>query len=270
MKKILIGLASALMAVQSLAAGGGEWFPNHPFTPDLSDQGSLQRGAKYFVNYCSGCHSLQYQRYNRTFRDLGIDPEIGAKNLILTGAKPVDQMHNAMVDSEGLKWFGQTPPDLSLTERARGRGYIYNYLQSFYLDESRPLGFNNVVFPGASMPNPLWDLEGLRTPTYHEETTCHRNEEGKKDCETHRTINGFEIVQAGKLSPQEYKEVVYDIANFLSYVSDPSAIDRKRIGPWVLTFIFFLTVMFYLLKKEYWRDIKFKTNPDKPHLGQAE
>lgn len=260
MKKILITLASALFAVQSFAAGG-EWFPNHPFMPDLKDQGSLQRGAKYFVNYCSGCHSLKYQRYNRTFRDLGIDPEIGAQNLIVTGAKPVDQMHNAMVGSEGLKWFGQTPPDLSLTERARGQGYVYNYLQAFYLDESRPLGFNNAVFPGASMPNPLWDLEGLRVPTYHEETTCKKDESDKKICETHRTINGFEVVQAGKLNPMEYKQVAYDIANFLTYVSDPSAIDRQRIGPWALIFLFFLTIMFYLLKKEYWRDIKVKPDP---------
>lgn len=251
MKKILMML---LLASGPLWAAGGATFPNEPFTKDLDNKASLQSGAKYFVNYCAGCHAIQYQRYNRAFRDLGIDPEIGAKNLIFTGAKDVEQMHKAMDDADGLKWFGQRPPDLSLTARAKSSGYIFNYMLGFYVDDSRPLGFNNSVFPGASMPNPLWKLQGLQEPSYYEEEHC-TGEGANRKCEKLKAMNGFKLVQQGSLSPEEYKQVVYDITNFLSYVADPSAIDRSRLGPWVLSFIFLLTIIFYLLKKEYWRDI---------------
>ena len=166
--KILL-LTASLAMTQAFASGGAATYPNDAFQIDLNDKISLQNGAKYFINYCSGCHSLKYQRYNRAFRDLQIDPEIGAKNLIFTGAKDVEQMHTAMSGAEGLKWFGQTPPDLSLTARAKSGAYIYNYLRGFYRDDSRPLGFNNSVFAGASMPNPLWELQGIQKPVYHEE-----------------------------------------------------------------------------------------------------
>ena len=145
--KILL-LTASLAMTQAFASGGAATYPNDAFQIDLNDKISLQNGAKYFINYCSGCHSLKYQRYNRAFRDLQIDPEIGAKNLIFTGAKDVEQMHTAMSGAEGLKWFGQTPPDLSLTARAKSGAYIYNYLRGFYRDDSRPLGFNNSVFAG--------------------------------------------------------------------------------------------------------------------------
>ena len=170
--KNLILLVAALAISQTFASGGAATYPNDTFQTDLNDKISLQNGAKYFINYCSGCHSLKYQRYNRMFRDLQIDPEIGAKNLIFTGAKDVEQMHTAMSGAEGLKWFGQTPPDLSLTARAKSGAYIYNYLRGFYQDDSRPLGFNNSVFAGASMPNPLWELQGIQKPVYHEDKTC--------------------------------------------------------------------------------------------------
>lgn len=251
MKKVLL-ILSAFWSFEALSAGGGVTFPNYEFHPDINNQESLQRGAKLFMNYCSGCHSLQYQRYNRLFKDAGIDPTVGKERLIFTGAKDVEQIHTALKGSDGLKWIGQTPPDLSLTERARGRGYVYNYLLGFYVDASRPLGFNNSVFPGASMPNPFWGLQGLQEPTYHEEKVC--DADGK--CETHKTLNGFKLVQKGTMNDTEFKQVAYDVANFLTYVSDPSALDRKRLGPWVLLFIAFLTAMFYLLKREYWRDIK--------------
>ncbi len=253
MRKIFLGLG-ALLSGALLASGGGDSFPNEPFHANINDKPSLQTGAKLFVNYCAGCHSIQYQRYNRTFRDLGIDPEIGAKNLIFTGAKEVEQMHIALQPADGLKWFGQTPPDLSLTARAKGGSYIYNYLLGFYQDDSRPLGFNNSVFPGASMPNPLWKLQGIQAPTYYEEEHC-SGEGANKKCEKVKAMNGFELVQKGSLSPEDYKKVAYDISNFLNYVADPSALDRQRIGPWALAFIAFLTLVFYLLKREYWRDI---------------
>lgn len=249
-KKWFLILISACFATQLSASGGGEMFPHYDFKPNIHNQESLQRGAKYFVNYCAGCHGLKYQRYNRAFNDLGIDAKVGAENLIFTGAKAVEPMNTAMTADSGLKWFGQAPPDLSLTERARGRGYIYNYLLAFYLDDSRPLGFNNSVFPGASMPNPLWHLQGLQVPVYQQVEHCSGG-----TCEQHQELKGFKIVQAGTLNEQAYRQVAYDLANFLTYVSDPSALDRERLGPWVLAFLAFLTLIFYLLKREYWRDI---------------
>ena len=253
-KKILLLLTATLALAQAAFASGVAGYPNDTFQADLTNKVSLQNGAKYFINYCSGCHSLQYQRYNRIFKDLEIDPEIGEKNLIFTGAKAVEQMHIGMSAGEGLKWFGQTPPDLSLTARAKSGTYIYNYLRGFYRDDSRPLGFNNSVFAGASMPNPLWKLQGIQKPVYEEHKTC-ETVDGKEQCETHSTLSGFEALTPGTLSKADYDAVVYDITNFLSYVSDPSALDRMRMGPWVLAFLAFLTMIFYLLKKEYWRDI---------------
>lgn len=250
MKGILLALSAALCASQVLASEGVT-FPNESFSPNIHDKESLQRGAKYFVNYCSGCHSIKYQRYNRTFADLGIDPKIGAENLIFTGAKAVEQMHIAMPEAGGAKWFGKAPPDLSLMARARGSKYIYNYLLGFYVDDSRPLGFNNTVYPGASMPNPLWQLQGLQEPTYEEHEKC----EGDK-CEKTKEISGFKLVKDGMQTPAEYRKTVYDITNFLTYASDPSALKRAAMGPWVLIFIALLTVLFYFLKHEYWRDVK--------------
>lgn len=254
-KKIIIILMTALLLFSgSLFASEAVSYPNDHFHADITDKASLQRGAKYFVNYCSGCHSLQYQRYNRTFRDLEIDPEIGAKNLIFTGSKAVEQMHTAMSAAEAGKWFGKAPPDLSLTARAKSGRYIYNYLRGFYVDNTRPLGFNNSVFAGASMPNPLWQLQGLQKPVFHEEKVC-QSVADTQECDTHKTLVGFEKITKGLMNEKDYDATVYDITNFLTYVSDPSALDRMRIGPWVLAFLAFLTIIFYLLKREYWRDI---------------
>lgn len=249
-KKIFIIVAALFGMIQTGLASEGGGFPNLPFTAMIHDQESLQRGAKYYMNYCAGCHSLSFQRYNRTFKDLGIDPEIGEENLIFTGAKPVEQMHNALDKVQAEKWFGQAPPDLSLTARAKGGSYVYNYLLAFYVDDSRPLGFNNAVFPGASMPNPLWQLQGLQKPIFEKHESC---ENGK--CETHEVLSGFELITKGQESESGYRQISYDISNFLTYVADPSALARAKIGPWALLFIALLTVLFYFLKREFWRDV---------------
>lgn len=256
MKKILLTIMTAVLAGSTLiahAAGGGG-YPHDAFSANLKDQESMQRGAKMFVNYCAGCHSLEFQRYNRTFKDLGIVPEVGAENLIFTGAKAVEQMHNAMDKGDAGKWFGAAAPDLSLTARAKGSDYIYNYLRAFYLDDTRPLGFNNSVFPGASMPNPLWTLQGLQKPVYTEREHC-ETVEGKEQCNKVQELTGFDLVEKGSMSSAQYDQTVADITNFLTYVSDPSALIRMRMGPWVLVFIAFLTMIFYFLKREYWRDV---------------
>lgn len=250
MRALLLTLVAVVFTSQALASEGAT-FPHESFSANIHNKESLQRGAKYFVNYCSGCHSIKYQRYGRTFKDLGIDPKIGAQNLIFTGVKDVEQMHIAMTQESGNKWFGKAPPDLSLMARAKGSQYIYNYLLGFYLDDSRPLGFNNTVFPGASMPNPLWQLQGLQEPEYEEHKVC---EEEK--CETRKELSGFKLVVKGTQTPAEYRKTVYDLTNFLTYAADPSALKRASMGPWVLIFIALLTVLFYFLKHEYWRDVK--------------
>lgn len=256
MKKTLFCILAAWLSISALpvqaASSGG--YPHDSFSVDLRNQESMQRGARLFMNYCSGCHSLEFQRYNRAFKDLGIIPEVGAENLIFTGAKAVEQMHNAMRAEDGGKWFGTIPPDLSLTARAKGSDYIYNYLRGFYIDDSRPLGFNNSVFPGASMPNPLWTLQGLQKPVYSAHEHC-EDVDGQQRCNTVETLVGFELVQEGSASPEQYIQTVSDITNFLTYVADPSALIRMRMGHWVLAFIALLTILFYFLKREYWRDI---------------
>lgn len=250
-RKIILIVGSAFTMSGAMAASAGDTFPNYHFEAEITDQPSLQRGAKLFMNYCSGCHSLELQRYNRTFKDLGIDPEIGSENLIFTGAKEVERMHNSLSAADGSKWFGKAPPDLSVTARAKGGDYIYNYLQGFYVDDSRPLGFNNTVFPGASMPNPLWQLQGLQKPVIEEHEHCN----GAGECETNTKIVGFEKLTEGALNDLGYQRVASDLTNFLVYVSDPSALQRLAMGPWVLLFLALLTVLFYFLKREFWRDI---------------
>lgn len=254
MKKLVVLLAS--LAFGSVLANEGATYPHEAFKADITNQASLQRGAKYFANYCSGCHSLKFQRYNRTFRDLGIPNDIGKPNLIFTGAKVVEHMKNAMPSTDAKKWFGKAPPDLSLTARAKGGSYIYNYLNGFYVDDSRPLGFNNSVFPGASMPNPLWQLQGLRKPVFTQHKQCEKGEGGKEVCDEESVLTGFEALTEGSISEPAYKSVTKDITNYLTYIADPSALDRMRIGPWVLAFLVILTIVFYLLKREYWRDVK--------------
>lgn len=249
-KKLLLTLLSVAIIGPAMAAGGGG-YPHEPFKANIHNQESLQRGARYFMNFCAGCHGLEYQRYNRTFKDLGIDSEIGKDNLIFTGAGVVEQMHSAMQKEEAAKWLGTAPPDLSLTARAKSGQYVYNYLLGFYVDESRPLGFNNSVFPGASMPNPLWQFQGLQVPVYEEHQSCIDGQ-----CSTSKVIAGFDLVQKGSMNAKEYQQLSYDIANFLTYVSDPSALNRAAMGHWVLLFMVFLTIIFYFLKREYWRDIK--------------
>lgn len=250
MKKVLLTLLSVIIMGPVMAAGGGA-YPHESFKANIDDQQSLQRGVRYFMNFCSGCHGMDFQRYNRTFKDLNIDPEVGAKSLIFTGAGVVEQMHTAMQRDEAAKWLGTAPPDLSLTARAKTGQYVYNYLLGFYVDDSRPLGFNNSVFPGASMPNPLWQFQGLQKPVYEEHETCIDGQ-----CSKSQAIAGFELIQEGSMTPKEYQQMSYDIANFLVYVSDPSALNRAALGPWVLLFTLLLTIIFYFLKREYWRDIK--------------
>ena len=190
---------------------------------DLSDNASLERGAKTFVTYCLGCHSAKHIRYKRIAIDLKISDEEVLKEIAPVGAAIYDQMHSAMNGHDANKWFGTEPPDLSLIARSRGADWLYSYLKGFYVDKSKPLGVNNVVFEDVGMPNMLWQLQGLQTPVYK------NTAEGEA-----KVIEKLEIEQPGTMSPEEFDKTVNDLVNFLVYVGEPVQLERERLGKYVL------------------------------------
>jgi ubiquinol-cytochrome c reductase cytochrome c1 subunit len=231
----------ALMPAAVFAAEGGALMQSGT---DLDDQASLQRGAQLFMNYCSGCHSLKYLRYSRMGEDLGLSEDEVMQNLNFTGAKFGEQIQVSMPAEASTKWFGKAPPDLSLISRVRGSDWVYTYLKSFYLDESRPLGWNNTLFPNASMPNPLWEMQGLQHAEF-----------GAPDATGERPVEGLTIAQPGTQTGEQFDQTVRDITTFLEYAGEPAALKRQGLGVWVVLFLVFLTFLAWLLKNEYWRDV---------------
>jgi ubiquinol-cytochrome c reductase cytochrome c1 subunit len=187
---------------------------------DIRDQKSLQNGAKLFMNYCSGCHSIAFMRYNRIGKDLNISDADVEKNLMFNSDKIGDPITSSMSSKGAVQWFGTTPPDLSLISRSKGVDWIYTYLRGFYKDESRPFGVNNKISVNVSMPDVLWELK--------------QNQ-----------------------STEDFDQDVRDITNFLDYVGEPSKLVRIDLGYKVLAFLFVLFILSYLLKKEYWKDVKY-------------
>jgi ubiquinol-cytochrome c reductase cytochrome c1 subunit len=213
---------------------------------DINNIESLQRGARNFMNYCSGCHSLKYLRYNRMAADLKIPESELAANLMFTAGKAVDTINSAMPkDAEG--WFGKQPPDLSLMARERGVDYIYSFLKGFYVDKTRPWGVNNLVLPGAAMPDVLAGMQGLQTPVFKNEP----DERGS----ARMVLVGVEAMTPGALKPEEYDQFVRDTANFLDYAGEPVKAKRQSMGVFVTLFLLVFFVFAYLLKKEYWKDV---------------
>ncbi len=220
---------------------------------DVHDQASLQRGAKYFVNYCMGCHSLQYQRYSRVAQDIGLTDEQVKNNLIFTpDTKVGDTMKIAMPRKEAGQWFGAAPPDLTVIARARGADYLYTYLRTFYLDPKRPWGVNNAAFPLVGMPHVLWELQGWQEPVYK---TAGHGHEGEGGGEPKEQLAGFKLVKTGSMTPPEFDAAMADLVNFMTYVSEPAQLERRRIGWWVLGFLVIAFAVFYPLKKEVWKDV---------------
>lgn len=239
MAAFLVGMA---LSASALASSGGDLLQAGT---DLEDTASLQRGAQLYMNNCVGCHSLKYMRYSRIAEDLGLTEEQVMTNLNFTGAKFGEHVISAMPAAGAEKWFGKAPPDLSVISRVRGSDWIYTYLKSFYIDESRPLGWNNKLFPNASMPNPLWEMQGLQRAVY-----------GKKDDKTGEApVERLEIAQAGTQKTEEFDRTARDISAFLEYVGEPGAMKRQQTGVWVILFLAFFTLMAWLLKNEYWRDV---------------
>lgn len=240
-------LISSLMPAGAPAQEhGGALEMEHAYT-NLGNMASLQRGAKLFINYCLGCHSLQYQRYVRLAEDLGFTQEQVENKLMFTADKIFDPMDNAMPAQAAENWFGIAPPDLTLVARSRGVDWIYNYLQSFYVDPSRPLGWNNAVFENASMPNPLWMLQGIQAPVFE----THINQFGDEE----QKLVGLEIIQEGRLSPEQFDRLARDLTTFLEYAGEPAKMKRESLGIWVLLFVALFTFLAFLLKREYWRDV---------------
>lgn len=241
MKKTIFSLALALGLLVGTSAVMAQEEGGLPSAgTNIRDQASLQRGAKLFFNYCVGCHSLKYMRYSRMAEDLGLSEDEVMNNLNFTGAKFGDVVISHMPEDSAQQFFGKAPPDLSLEVRAKTADWVYGYLNSFYVDPTRPVGWNNTVFPNASMPFPLWELQGVQTAV---------KKEGSDDVEK------LELSQPGKLTPAQYQQAARDLTNFLEYTSEPAALQRQRYGIWVLLFLAGFTFLAYLLKKEYWKDV---------------
>lgn len=224
---------------------------------DLGDKASLQRGAKYFVNYCWGCHSLKYLRYQRLSRDLDIPDELVEKYLIWDGSKISAPMTNAMRAKQAKDWFGTAAPDLTLVTRrhdgglnlSRGADWVYTFLNSFYRDDESPTGVNNLLLPNAAMPHVLWRLQGTAEPIY-------KPADPHTPGSSQREVVGIRLVEGvGALSEAEYHRMTRDIVNFLVYASEPFKSTRKALGVPVLFFLIVFLAIIYLLKREYWKDV---------------
>jgi ubiquinol-cytochrome c reductase cytochrome c1 subunit len=241
MKKLILMLG--FLAPLAVLASEDVHLDHAPINP--ASQASLQRGAKVFVNYCLGCHSAASMRYNR-LRDIGLSDEQIKNSLIFTGAKVGETMQSAMNPQESKKWFGVTPPDLSVIARSRTPDWLYTYLRGFYRDSSRPNGWNNVVFPNVGMPHALWQLQGgqqLKT----EETV---DAQGNKT-EAHKLV----LAKKGTLSPAEYDATVADLVNYLAFMAEPAKAQRTQLGLFVLMFLALFFVAALKLKKEFWKDV---------------
>ena len=233
MKKIILtiklSLVSALFSSVVSAAGGG--YPLDEANVDFGDKASLQRGAKYYQNYCSGCHSTQYQRYERVADDLGIPHDLMMDNLVFDkSAKIGHLMKNNMDPKEAAAWFGATPPDLTLVSRVKGGAdWIYTYLRTFYEDPSRPYGVNNKVFPDVGMPHVLLELQGIQIDS------CGDTDPTTRDPLTGEKVCGLMVdaSRKGSMSPAEFDQMVYDLTNFLAYSAEPMQEQREKLGIYV-------------------------------------
>lgn len=247
MKKLLSILALAgacFAAAPAIASEGG--FPLEPAPVNTADLSSLQRGAKLFVNYCLNCHGASMMRYNR-LKDIGLTDDQIRENLLFSADKVGETMTIAMQPKEAKAFFGAQPPDLSVIARARGDDWLYTYLRTFYRDDSRATGWNNLVFPSVGMPHVLWELQGQRAAKFTEV-----EEHGEK---IHK-FAGFEQLSQGKLSKVEYDQATADLVGFLDWMAEPAQNHRKRLGVWVLLFLGVFTVFAWRLNAAYWKDVK--------------
>jgi ubiquinol-cytochrome c reductase cytochrome c1 subunit len=253
-----VWLAAAACAPQRLPAAeeegaarfGADWEGWRADT-NVADLASVQRGARNFVSYCLGCHSLKYERWSRLGTDLEIPAVLLQQDLIVPGDKPTQYILSSMPSKDADIWFGKTPPDLSLMARARGHDYLYQYLKTFYVDPSAQTGSNNLRLPATAMPDVVSELEGLKRAVYREVATA--GEGGQITRE--RQFDHFEQLAPGRLSADEYDRFVRDTVNFLDYVGEPTQTARRALGVWVVLFLLVFTWLAWLVKREYWKDV---------------
>ena len=245
MLRTVTAVAALFVASQGFAAGGS--VDLEPANVDPANTASLQRGARNFMNYCSGCHSAQYVRYNTIGKHLELSEEQLVENLMFNADKTFETIRSAMPAEDAARWYGTAPPDLSLMARAKGADDVYNVLKGFYVDPTSPTGVDNRVLAGTSMPHVLWELQGFQEAVFSEHT-----EEGV----TTQVFERFEPLTAGAMDAAEYDEFVRDTVNFLVYISEPIRGERRVIGTWVMIYLLIFLVIAVMLKKQIWKDVK--------------
>ncbi|SDN47121.1 cytochrome c1 [Polaromonas sp. JS666] len=251
MKKIIFALITAfgLAAGAQASEGGIAWDKAPDRTNDL---GSLQNGAKLFVNYCLNCHSASFMRFNR-LKDIGLTEKEIKDNLLFTTEKVGDTMKAAIDPKQAKEWFGGNPPDLTVIARSRsghggtGADYLYTYLRTYYRDETKATGWNNLVFPSVAMPHVLWELQGTRTPVYEE-----KEEHGHKVA----VFKGWQQLTPGTMTPLQYDQAIGDLVGYLQWMGEPAQNTRIRVGVWVLIFLLGLTFVAWRLNAAFWKDVK--------------
>jgi ubiquinol-cytochrome c reductase cytochrome c1 subunit len=251
-KRLIVGVLLMLSAAVQAASGGLAW--DHFPSEKLTDRAALQDGAKLFVNYCLNCHSAAYMRFNR-MHDIGLNDDQIKKNLLFTTEKVGETMKVALDPRQAKEWFGAIPPDLSVIARSRsaagqgsGADYLYTYLRTYYRDDSKPTGWNNLAFPSVGMPHVLWELQGERRPIFEK-----KMEHGH---ETEIFTGRWEVVKTGALDPREYDTAVANLVAFMQWMGEPVQKTRVQIGVWVLLFLAVFTLIAWFLNAAYWKNIK--------------
>ncbi len=251
MKKIILSVILAFSAAMPVFASS-DGIPLDKAPNRLNDLGSLQNGAKLFVNYCLNCHSAAFMRFNR-LTDIGLTEQQIKDNLLFTTDKVGETMNVAMDPKQAKDWFGGTPPDLTVIARSRagaggsGADYLYTYLRTYYRDDSKATGWNNLAFPNVGMPHVLWELQGQRAPVY-EEIQSHGH--------TTQVFKGWKQITPGKLSSTEYDSEVADLVNYMQWMSEPAQGTRVRVGVWVMLYLLIFFVIAWRLNAAYWKDIR--------------
>jgi len=253
LKKLALGLVMALGLVAAGHAGGGDTIALDKAPKKTNDLASLQNGAKLFVNYCLNCHSAAFMRFNR-LKDIGLSEQQIKDNLLFATDKVGETMKSNIDPKQAKEWFGANPPDLTVIARAKashsgtGADYLYTYLRTYYRDETKATGWNNLVFPSVGMPHVLWELQGERKPIFEE-----REEHGHKV----QVFTGkWEQVKPGTMTPQQYDRAVGDLVNYMQWMGEPAQNTRIRVGVWVLLFLLVFTLFAWRLNAAFWKDVK--------------
>lgn len=255
MKRIIVALLAAFtFCTGALAAEAGPAWDKFP-KERVTDVAALQNGAKLFVNYCLNCHAAAFMRYNR-MRDIGLTDAQIKQNLLFAGEKVGELMHVSLSPKDAKEWFGAQPPDLTVIARSRAGGngsgadYLYTYMRTFYRDETKPTGWNNLVFPSVGMPHVLWELQGEQRALYADEKDPH------DPAKSVHVFKGFEQTKPGKMSKAEYDLAVADLVAYLQWMGEPNQTQRARLGVWVLMFLAVFTLIAWRLNAAYWKDVK--------------